>query len=140
MIDMADDTKEETFEEWRAGFDYEEPVYDGLDDCVVGMAARCGKDPLLVYDHGLLVRHFVKEDGMSEEEAVEWIDFNILGGWIGEGTPLILFKRERVPPPPPVCPHVWGAPIQQYDMEIQLCRRHGCKEVRSRIIGKDWGV
>ena len=49
-------------------------VLDGLDKAIVGYT-----DPgILVYSYKKLVDHFT-EDGMSRNEAYEWIDFNILG-------------------------------------------------------------
>jgi hypothetical protein len=47
----------------------------GLDDCIVGTDAR----GYLIYDYGKLLHRFVKVDGMKEEEAIEWIDYNIIG-------------------------------------------------------------
>jgi len=64
---------------------------DGHDDCIIGVAERCSKISLLVYDRDKLVEKFMK-DGTTYEDAQEHIDFNIAGAWVGEGTPL-LFSR-----------------------------------------------
>ena len=64
-------------------------MYPSLERALVGVASRCGMDPCVVYDYYIMVQCFI-EEGMTEEEAVEWIDFNILGAYIGERTPLIL--------------------------------------------------
>jgi hypothetical protein len=29
---------------------------------------------------------------MTEEEAVEYVDYNIVGSWVGERTPIILYQ------------------------------------------------
>jgi hypothetical protein len=42
-----------------------------------------------VYEYRRLVRVFV-EEGMTEDEAVEWMEVNTLGGWLGETTPIVL--------------------------------------------------
>ena len=56
--------------------DYEEAIrLTGLDHCIVGTDAR----GYFVYDYGKLHHHFVVKDGMSEEESMEWIDYNIAG-------------------------------------------------------------
>lgn len=34
-------------------------------------------------------------DGMTEEEAQEWYEFNILGAYCGEGMPVFLIKGDR---------------------------------------------
>ncbi len=47
----------------------------GLDDCMIGTDIR----GYLIYDYSKLLNHFVKEQGMTEDEAIEWVDYNIFG-------------------------------------------------------------
>lgn len=63
----------------------------GADAALLGVVARCGQQPFLVYDHEKLVEHFMAE-GMSYDEAVEWIDYNVEGAWVGTGTPGVLHR------------------------------------------------
>ena len=49
--------------------------FTGLDDCITGIDQR----GFLIYSYEKIVEHFEKEDGMSYEEAVEYIDFNVIG-------------------------------------------------------------
>ena len=65
-------------------------VFDGCDEAIVGYATRINLDPVVVYSYNLLIEVFVKQ-GMTEDEAVEWIDYNVAGAWVGERTPLILY-------------------------------------------------
>jgi hypothetical protein len=44
-----------------------------------------------VYDGDKMVEHFM-EQGMTEEEAHEWIDFNVEGAYVGESTPIIYWE------------------------------------------------
>lgn len=60
---------------------------DGLDSALVGIARRCGQPTLAVYDIDKCIEHFISE-GMSHEEAVEYFEFNVVGAWMGEHTPL----------------------------------------------------
>jgi hypothetical protein len=48
--------------------------FDGLDDAVIGT----DHDGNLVYEYEIMIRLFV-EQGMTEEEAEEWINFNVIG-------------------------------------------------------------
>ena len=50
-------------------------VLEGLDDCILGYS----HEGTLIYSHTKMVDHFIEIEGMSEEEALEWIDFNVLG-------------------------------------------------------------
>ena len=54
--------------------------FDGLDEAILGSCHR----GFLVYDYDTMVSIF-EEMGMSEEEAVEWIDYNVIGTMAGEG-------------------------------------------------------
>ncbi len=47
-------------------------ILTGLDHCAIGHST----DGVLVYSYSKLIQQFV-DDGMTDEEAVEWIDFNI---------------------------------------------------------------
>lgn len=69
-------------------------VYDGCDDAIIGWGGRCGMPNVTIYDWDLLVKCFMKQ-GMDYDEAIEWIDFNILGGYIGERTPIVINKLEK---------------------------------------------
>jgi len=65
-------------------------LMDGHDDAFVGLAPRTFNGPLCaVYDIDKILRRLMS-DGMSEEEAFEFFDFNIAGGWVGERTPILL--------------------------------------------------
>jgi len=59
--------------------------WDDHDNAIIGFVTRCGQEPFALYDTGQAVKNYVK-DGMTEEEAQEWIDFN-WNAWIGPTTP-----------------------------------------------------
>ena len=69
-------------------------IIDDCDVAIIGVAERCGQPPLVCYDYALLVECFVTRDGMTHEEATEWVDVNIAGAWMGDGTPAILYRPE----------------------------------------------
>jgi hypothetical protein len=60
-----------------------------FDEAIVGIGSRCGQPDLLVYSYEKIIDVLVK-DGMEREEATEYADFNIVGAWVGEHTPIIL--------------------------------------------------
>ena len=62
---------------------------DGYDDCVVGTVSRFGMAPVLCYDLHKVIAKMVA-DGMTEEEAYEYYNFNMIGAWVGEGTPAFI--------------------------------------------------
>ena len=53
-------------------------VADGLGDALLGYGQQ-GQQTVAVYDYEKCVEIFMERDGMTEEEAIEWIDFNVMG-------------------------------------------------------------
>lgn len=63
---------------------------DGFDDAIIGIAQRHGSDPLVAYSISKCIKVLMERDGMSREDAQEFFDFNVLGAWVGEGTPIFI--------------------------------------------------
>jgi hypothetical protein len=61
-------------------------ILDGFDDCLIGIAEEFGNGPRLIYSKDRII-HKLQED-MTEEEAYEYYDYNILGGYFGEQGPV----------------------------------------------------
>jgi len=78
--------------DWAAQFNAEALLADGYEDAFIGMAERCGQPSLAVYDVDKCIEILMQRDGMAYEEAVEFFDFNTLGAWAGEATPLFLSR------------------------------------------------
>jgi hypothetical protein len=62
---------------------------DGLDAAIVGVGRQYTKPALVVYDYDLIVAALT-EQGMDEDEVVDYVGFNILDAWMGENTPFVL--------------------------------------------------
>jgi len=67
---------------------------DGHDDAILGISERAGVI-LVVYDVKTILRQLRVRDGMSRDEAQEFFDFNIAGSWVGEETPVWLYRTGR---------------------------------------------
>lgn len=69
---------------------------DGLDEGLIGTAYRFGMaGQVALYDIDKCIEVFMNRDGMTEDEAREWMDFNVLGAWMGEGTPMFCHTYRR---------------------------------------------
>jgi hypothetical protein len=66
---------------------------DGLDEAFIGVATCFGQDLKTVYDRKKILQIFI-ENGMTYEEAQEYISFNVEGSYMGEKTPLIIDIKE----------------------------------------------
>lgn len=64
-------------------------IMDGYDDCIIGICTRFGQEPIVAYDHAKVIAKLMAE-GLTEEDAEEWFQFNQIGGWHGEQTPCFI--------------------------------------------------
>ena len=62
---------------------------DGFEEALVGFGTRFNS-PVTIYDLNKCIGVLVERDGMSREEAEEYMDFNVLGAYVGEETPIFL--------------------------------------------------
>ncbi len=64
--------------------------WDGFNEAIIGIGERCGQDDIIVYDLQKMIKVFMDANDVDEEEAMDYISFNVLGAWIGEQTPIIV--------------------------------------------------
>jgi hypothetical protein len=68
-------------------------LMDGFEKAFMGVLRRFGQEnSIAVYDYNRCVNILMERDGMEEDEAVEWIEHNCLGAWLGESTPSMVFR------------------------------------------------
>jgi len=70
--------------------------YDGYDEAIIGPASIWRTNTMvsvLVYD-AEKIREILMRDGMDAEEAREFIEFNIEGGYLGEQTPVLVWPND----------------------------------------------
>lgn len=61
---------------------------DGFDSALIGITS--GINPVAVYDINQMLTILVKRDKMNVEDALEHLDFNVIGGYVGEKTPIYM--------------------------------------------------
>ena len=63
---------------------------NGLEDAFMGVAHRYGfSEPVAAYDREKCIEILMR-DGGTREEVEEYFEFNTLGAWVGEGTPIFV--------------------------------------------------
>ena len=86
--------------------DSEAIFYDGFDDAIIGVADRFGMPTVVAYDKAKVIDCLMKtfdvtldEDEIAEgitienkkyEMAIEWFDYNTIGAWLGDYTPVFI--------------------------------------------------
>jgi hypothetical protein len=68
---------------------------DGLEDAFIGVTSNHHHPQVAVYSHEKCIQIFIDRDGMSEEEAEEFFQFNTLGAYVGKHGPLFLAEVEN---------------------------------------------
>jgi hypothetical protein len=71
---------------------------EGHDNAILGPAMvwrESGLCDVLVYDAEKIRETLMQRDGMSSEEAREYIEFNIEGAYVGEGTPVLVWTQDE---------------------------------------------
>ena len=67
---------------------------DGFDDCILGLTERFGTATVIAYDKDKIISKIMKDSDMDWLEAEEYFSFNIVGAWVGEGTPCYVSREE----------------------------------------------
>lgn len=70
--------------------DFEILQADGFDDAIIGLEPLSGK---VIYDIGKMTEVLISE-GLTHEESIEYLDFNVLNAYVGESTPLYIHTLE----------------------------------------------
>lgn len=81
---VAERLKENEYEEEYVVFS--NPSYD---DAAIGVSS----DGRVVYDFQLMVRYLIEKENMTEEDAIEYIEYNTLRslGYVGNNSPIVLY-------------------------------------------------
>ena len=64
-----------------------DPEY--FDEAILGVIHDFNRTAVC-YSESKIIELLMKEDGMDYDEAIEYYQFNILGAWMGEDTPMYL--------------------------------------------------
>ena len=71
---------------------------DGFDEAISGTACIWQdnqKVNVFVYSGEAIVKTLMERDGMSEDEALEYIDFNTEGAYVGPTTPIVMWEFQE---------------------------------------------
>ncbi len=66
---------------------------DGYDDAIVGVAIGFDSERV-IYDVEKMIQICMNNSGVSYEEALEWLEYNTFGAYVGENTPVYMEKHD----------------------------------------------
>ena len=62
---------------------------DGFEKALIGIGQQFNLE-LAVYDYNKCTQILMDRDGMTEEEAIEFMDYNVVGAYVGLHTPVFI--------------------------------------------------
>ena len=65
---------------------------NGLEDAIIGVGSRMNMPDVLIYSYNKCVKIFMEKEGWTHEEASEWMDYNVVGAWVGDTTPIFVHE------------------------------------------------
>ena len=74
-------------------------MYDGLmimdhfDDCIVGVIRGIDSEDKVCYSYNKVIAKLMRDDEMEEIDAIEYFDYNMIGAYVGEHTPVFFFEE-----------------------------------------------
>lgn len=63
---------------------------DGFDDAIIGVIYTSDCNGHVVYDKEKMKQTLMTGDDMTEDEALEYLEYNVYGAYMGEHTPLYM--------------------------------------------------
>ena len=62
-----------------------------FDEAIIGVTYRFGMDPVVAYDRTIVIDILARD--MPREDAEEFFEFNTIGAWMGDLTPVFIDTR-----------------------------------------------
>ena len=84
--------KPEEIKEHLAEINEKAIIYDDLDGALTGIAHRYGSEAIAAYDMDKVFKELEKNLGSdcTIDYVIEYFDFNVIGTWAGEHTPMFI--------------------------------------------------
>lgn len=67
---------------------------DGFEKALIGTGRRCGQPDIKVYSIPRALAILMGDQELSYDEAVEHLEYNVIGSWVGEETPIWVDDQE----------------------------------------------
>jgi hypothetical protein len=68
-------------------------ILDGLDEAIIGIVEEFGNGPRILYSKPKILNILCERDLMTQSEAEEFYDYNILGLYAGEQNAVFLITE-----------------------------------------------
>ena len=70
---------------------------DGFNEAIIGMCMDIATGgERLIYDANKCIDMLIRDHEMSDDEAIEYFEFNVGGAYVGETTPIWMYPYEEI--------------------------------------------
>ena len=94
---MTDKEEKTTEEEYPVPEEGKLIFANGFEDAFIGLSRRYGMEhPVATYDYDKCIEILMDpevNEAISYEGAVEYFEYNVIGAWVGELTPMFLHRH-----------------------------------------------
>lgn len=66
---------------------------NGFEDAIIGVGHQYNTE-LVVYDYDKCIAILIR-DGMTKDDASEWMAVNVIGAWVGKHTPVFVYVGKK---------------------------------------------
>jgi hypothetical protein len=71
-------------------------LFDEFESAIVGLVETFGKPTVVCYDKEKCIKLIQKSTGGKREEAEEYFEFNVIGSYLGDSTPVFLTLNKHL--------------------------------------------
>jgi len=75
---------------WIGDVNPEALLADGFNAAIIGICERFGTAPVVAYNKEECIKILVSNNEMTYDEALDYFNFNVIGTYMGEGTPVFV--------------------------------------------------
>lgn len=65
---------------------------DGFEEAILGMCLQFAQEPVVAYDYEKCINILMDRDNMEREEAIEYMEYNVIGAYMGIYSPVFIIK------------------------------------------------
>ena len=66
---------------------------DGFEAALIGVGVQFSRE-VAIYDYDKCLDVLIDRDGMDVEDAIDYMEYNVVGAYVGKSTPIFLIRKE----------------------------------------------
>jgi len=84
---------EDDLRKWDEEHDDGALFVPNFDAALIGVGVQFSRE-IAIYDYDKCLDVLIDRDGMDVEDAIDYMEYNVLGAYVGKSTPIFLIRKE----------------------------------------------